>query len=162
MLNAETQHFNANFKDMLWKWVILHNNIQICIIWLADLKVVGNRIWEIEEESSAAKFWTGTLLENTFVTETGQYTTRLLKYFLAHHNMHIIHNLINTNIIFILIAKGNEIQYILMSYIFHSIYIDSYTSNSNSNFFSNKPQICWKRVLKRKSKYLSTKRYETK
>ena len=121
MLNAETQHFNANFKDMLWKWVILHNNIQICIIWLADLKVVGNRIWEIEEESSAAKFWTGTLLENTFVTETGQYTTRLLKYFLAHHDMHIIHNSI-FNIYWCFIYF---IQYILIIIVLFLILISS-------------------------------------
>ena len=49
-------------------------------------------------------------MENTFVKQIGQYATTLLEWSLAHHNIHIINNLVNTNVIFILIIKDNDIN----------------------------------------------------
>ena len=49
-------------------------------------------------------------MENTFVKQIGLYATTLLEWSLAHHNIHIIDNLVNTKFILILIIKNNKIK----------------------------------------------------
>ena len=46
--------------------------------------------WEIEEESSDAKFQTGTILENKFLKQIGHNATRFMYYFVRRYG--VIHS----------------------------------------------------------------------